>query len=90
LGMMFSWIKSQGETDSDRKFAEGFGLEVPQNMGDQLDISNDEQGTEGGRSRNKHGFDVTGGEMKEDLSTLIKDNPDAVVNLLKTWIGDAA
>lgn len=90
LGMMFSWIKSQGETDSDRKFAEGFGLEVPSNIGDQLDIGNDEQGTEGGRSRNKPEFDVSGGEMKEDLSTLIKENPDAVVNLLKTWIGDAA
>ncbi len=90
LGMMFSWIKSQGESDSDRKFAEGFGLEVPENMGDQLDISEEEEGSEGGNTRNKPEFAVSGGEMKEDLSTLIKENPDAVVNLLKTWMGDAA
>ncbi len=93
LGMMFSWIKSQGDTDTDREFAEGFGLEVPDNMGDQLDISHDDEGetgAEGGRTRSKPEFDVSGGEMKEDLSTLIKENPDAVVNLLKTWIGDAA
>ncbi len=90
LGMMFSWIKSQADGESDRKFAEGFGLEVPENMGDQLDIGDDEEGVEGGKSRSKPEFEVSGGEMKEDLSTLIKENPDAVVNLLKSWIGDAA
>lgn len=90
LGMMFSWIKSQGESDSDRKFAEGFGLQVPENMGDQLDIGEEEDETLAGKQRSSPEFEVSGGEMKEDLSALIKQNPDAVVNLLKTWIGDAA
>lgn len=89
LGMMFSWIKSQGETDTDRKFSEGFGLEVP-DMGDELELSEGESGGEVGAKRPRAEFEVSGGEMKEDLSTLIKDNPDAVVNLLKSWIGDAA
>lgn len=90
LGMMFSWVKSQGDATPDRKFAEGFGLEVPENMGDELDIGDDAASGEAGPGRAKPEFSVTGGEMKEDLSTLIKENPDAVVNLLKTWIGDAA
>ncbi len=90
LGMMFNWVKSQGTGDTDRKFAEGFGLEVPENMGDELEISGSEELNENGKPRNKLDFEVSGGEMKEDLSTLIKENPDAVVNLLKTWIGDAA
>lgn len=90
LGMMFSWVRSQNDPESDRKFAEGFGLQVPVNMGDELDLGEDSQGEEAGTNRDKPEFAVVGGEMKEDLSTLIKENPDAVVNLLKTWIGDAA
>lgn len=91
LGMMFSWIKSQaGAGETDRKFAEGFGLEVPEDMGDELELSQAGDGDESTGQRARPEFGVTGGEMKEDLSTLIKDNPDAVVNLLKSWIGDAA
>ncbi len=91
LGMMFSWIKSQaGDGEADRKFADGFGLEVPEDMGDELELSQAEVGDDSEEQRSRLQFDVTGGEMKEDLSTLIKDNPDAVVNLLKSWIGDAA
>ncbi len=91
LGMMFSWVKSQGGAEPDRNFKEGFGLLVPEDMGDELELSSDEADEGGGTAkRRKPEFEVSGGEMKEDLSTLIKDNPDAVVNLLKTWIGDAA
>lgn len=91
LGMMFSWVKSQaGDTETDRKFAEGFGLEVPEDMADELELSQSDGGVDSAGQRTRPEFDVTGGEMKEDLSSLIKDNPDAVVNLLKSWIGDAA
>ncbi len=90
MGMMFSWVKSQGDSAADQRFAEGFGLEVPANMKDELELSGAEADGEGGTGRAKPTFDVSGEEMKEDLSTLIKDNPDAVVNLLKSWIGDAA
>ncbi len=90
LGMMFSWIKSQGAPDSDKSFAEGFGLQVPESMGDELELSDADAGADGSQPRKRAEFEVSGGEMKEDLSTLIKDNPDAVVNLLKSWIGDAA
>ncbi|GAB5404161.1 MAG: hypothetical protein Aurels2KO_23920 [Aureliella sp.] len=88
LGMMFSWVKSQGDIAADKDFAEGFGLQIPDNLYDELDVT-DEEGGEDGDDR-KVEFQVTGGELKDDLSTLIKDNPDVAVNLLKTWIGDAA
>lgn len=91
MGMMFNWVKSQaGDSDADRRFADGFGLEVPDQMGDELELSSDDGDEEGEHAREKPSFEVSGGEMKEDLSNLIKENPDAVVNLLKTWIGDAA
>lgn len=35
-------------------------------------------------------FNTTGGEIKEELTTLVRDNPDAAASLLRTWIGDPA
>ncbi len=92
LAMMFSWVKGQqNDPETERRFSEGFGLQVPDQVVDELDLSIAGAGGEGGDGdRDKPQFEVTGEEMKEDLSTLIKENPDAAVNLLKTWIGDAA
>lgn len=90
LGMMFSWVRSQqGDPENERKFAEGFGLQVPEHMGDELELSSSgaEEKPEGKQAPT---FEVSGAEMKEDLSTLIKSNPDAAANLLKAWIGEAA
>lgn len=93
LGMMFSWVKAQpGSGETERRFAEGFGLRVPEQMADELDLSDgaaDELG-DGEEGKPGKSFDVTGADIKEDLSNLIKENPDAAVNLLKTWIGEAA
>lgn len=85
LGMMFSWIKSQGES-SDRDFAEGFGLRVPEEIGDELELGSDDEDPITGKAA----FEVTGAEMKQDLSSIINDNPEAAANLLKAWIGEAA
>ncbi|MEZ6133430.1 MAG: flagellar M-ring protein FliF C-terminal domain-containing protein [Pirellulaceae bacterium] len=96
LGMMFSWVKSQnGVSEAESKFSEGFGLKVPESLADELDLADGEDivGEDGvitPGKRAKPSFDLSGEEIKEDLSTLIKENPDAAVNLLKTWIGDAA
>lgn len=89
LGMMFSWVKSQGDAAGDKDFSEGFGLKIPESLYDEIDVAGEEEGIEAGADK-KVEFQVTGGELKEDLSTLIKENPDVAVNLLKTWIGDAA
>ncbi len=92
LGMMFSWMKSPvAGTGVDKQFAEGFGLEIPSIPLDQMDIGDDGDASvdENGR-RKPPALEVSGIEMKEDLSTIIKENPDAAVNLIKSWIGEAA
>jgi flagellar M-ring protein FliF len=94
LGMMFSWLKSpiNGVGSTDKRFEEGFGLEIPSVPIDQLDLSA-EKSAEGGDAEGRRrplALEVTGQEMKEDLSTIIKENPDAAVNLIKAWIGEAA
>ncbi len=90
LLMTFSWIRSQASPEADREFAQGFGLEVPESMGDQLDLGDDEAPPNESGDDEESKFQVTGGEIKEELSSLIKQNPDAAVNLLRSWIGDAA
>lgn len=91
LFMMMGWVKAQSSSPRDKEFAQGFGIEVPASASDELDLGetssdgkSDEEEDEGPR------FQVTGGEMKEDLSTLVKQNPEIAVNLLKAWIGDVA
>ena len=91
LGMMFSWVRSQGDSNPDKEFAEGFGLRVPDQIADTLELGAEEgmvaeDGTPGSRAK----FEITGAEIKDDLSTLINDNPEAAANLLKAWIGEAA
>lgn len=90
LMMTFSWIRSQASPEADREFAQGFGLEVPESMGDQLDLGDQEAPPSDKTEEEDSKFKVTGGEIKEELSSLIKANPDAAVNLLRSWIGDAA
>ncbi len=91
LFMMMGWVKAQTVSPRDKEFAQGFGIEVPASASDELDLG--ETGSEAKSAEEEEEgprFQVTGGEMKEDLSTLIKQNPEIAVNLLKAWIGDAA
>ncbi len=41
-------------------------------------------------SPQKRQFDMSGGEIKEELTTLVRENPDAAASLLRSWIGEAA
>lgn len=90
LLLMFSWVRSPGTAQVDKEFAQGFGLEVPESMGDSLDLGSDEPDSEESAAPEPSTFQVSGGEIKDELSSLIKQNPDAAVNLLRSWIGEAA
>ena len=97
LGMMFNWVKSQQvDAETEQKFAEGFGIQVPEPPEDELDLSGDADAAtatdaDGNPIASPSGvLDATGQDVKEDLSNLIKENPEAAANLLKTWIGEAA
>lgn len=90
LLMMFSWVRSQNPAPRDREFAQGFGLEVPEELVDSLDLGEAEAAEEKEAEPAAARFHATGGEIKEELSSLIKQNPDAAANLLRAWIGEAA
>ncbi|MGN6547957.1 MAG: flagellar M-ring protein FliF C-terminal domain-containing protein [Aureliella sp.] len=90
LLLMFSWVRSPGTAEVDKEFAQGFGLEVPESMGDSLDLGSDEPDAAESAAPEPSTFQVSGGEIKDELSSLIKQNPDAAVNLLRSWIGEAA
>ncbi len=90
LFMMMGWVRSQATSPRDREFAQGFGIEVPASAGDELDLGAGESNQDTEEDEDGPKFQVTGGAMKDDLSTLIKQNPEIAVNLLKSWIGDAA
>ena len=77
-----SWVKTQATAPRDREFAQGFGIEVPASASDELDLGDGESKSEEEEETGPK-FQVTGGEMKDDLSTLIKQNPEIAVNLLK-------
>ncbi len=86
------------EQHSGRSFQRWFGIALVEKIKDNLDISDgswfrwrkrrwDRIGPDGKRVRK---VEVTGAELKESLSSMIQENPDAAVNLIRTWIGEAA
>lgn len=90
LFVMMGWVKAQTTSPRDQEFAQGFGIEVPASASDELDLGETGTDAKSAEEEERPKFQVTGGEMKEDLSNLIKQNPEIAVNLLKAWIGDAA
>lgn len=62
------------------EFSEGFGLELPAPaIEGEEDIDEDsEQMT------------ITGGSLKEELTTLVERNPEVAANVIRGWVGDAA
>jgi len=90
LFMMMGFVRGQATSPRDREFAQGFGIEVPASASDELDLGEGDAKKDSEEEETGPKFQVTGGEMKDDLSTLIKQNPEIAVNLLKSWIGDAA
>jgi flagellar biosynthesis/type III secretory pathway M-ring protein FliF/YscJ len=98
MGMVLSMSRSKNNA-ADDPFKDGFGIALVDKIKDNLDISVDadsgesrsgdssDPSTPGGKGRK---VEVTGQELKENLSSMIQENPDAAVNLIRTWIGEAA
>jgi flagellar M-ring protein FliF len=96
MGMVFSMSRTKGSA-ADDPFKDGFGIALVEKIKDSLDISELEgEGEQGGETeigpdgKRVRKVEVTGTELKESLSTMIQENPDAAVNLIRTWIGEAA
>jgi flagellar biosynthesis/type III secretory pathway M-ring protein FliF/YscJ len=97
MGMVLSMSRTKS-TAADDPFKDGFGIALMEKIKDNLDISDEEGGSAGDDGEGEVGPDgkrqrkveVTGAELKESLSSMIQENPDAAVNLIRTWIGEAA
>lgn len=97
MGLVFSMSRSKS-TAADDPFKDGFGIALMEKMKESLEITDDEgsgQGDDDGTEIGPDGkrvrrVEVTGAELKESLSSMIQENPDAAVNLIRTWIGEAA
>lgn len=97
MGLVFSMSRTKS-TAADDPFKDGFGIALMEKMKENLEITDEEEGGQGGDDGTEIGPDgkrvrkveVTGAELKESLSSMIQENPDAAVNLIRTWIGEAA
>ncbi len=49
-----------------------------------------EESNESSKAPRLKRFQAAGGDLKNELQSLVKDDPDAAANILRTWIGDAA
>lgn len=97
MGLVVSMSRTKSTT-ADDPFKDGFGIALVEKIKDNLDISEEagagggeDDGTEiGPDGKRVRKVEVTGAELKESLSSMIQENPDAAVNLIRTWIGEAA
>ncbi len=96
-----SFVASTRNPQNDAAFDQGFDLKLDEGIdseiaaldNEQRELQGDapqEEGEEGGRS-NRARFAKEGAEIRSELSSVIKENPDMAATLLRTWIGgDAA
>ncbi|AMV33794.1 flagellar MS-ring protein [Pirellula sp. SH-Sr6A] len=89
---MRSFAKTAPSTD-DRPFENGFDIPID----DAIDLNltsltgdDDELGS-GASNSSEPGvppkFKITGGDLKGNLTTMVRENPDAAATLLRNWIG---
>jgi flagellar M-ring protein FliF len=65
--------------------ASGANADAVADLADEVDTGRETSGT----PRLKR-FNPSGGNLKEELQVLVKEDPDAAANILRTWIGEAA
>ena len=61
------------------EFKEGFGLKIPAPPPETVDTEDDEDK-----------MTITGGSLKEELLTLVDNNPEVAANVIRGWVGEAA
>jgi flagellar M-ring protein FliF len=86
-----SFAKSNTGSSNDRDFERGF--DIPLDDATDIDLTSlteEENESFVEPSEDEKGipkFKTTGGEVKNDLTTMVRDNPDAAATLLRNWIG---
>lgn len=82
LLMVRSFSRSAPSGGAPKEFLETFGLEIPTPPKPELKPDDVLDGA--------LQMEITGGELKDQLTSMIDKNPDAAANVLRAWIGDAA
>ena len=72
-----SAARATGDTPP-AEFREGFGLELPKPQ-PEPEITDDEDA-----------MTITGGNLKDELVTIVEGNPEVAANVIRGWVGDAA
>lgn len=76
---------------SDAPFERGFEIPLDDTIDLELSsLADDEPSTagEGDEEKNTLQFRTTGTQLKDDLTSLVRTNPDAAATLLRNWISD--
>ncbi len=81
LWMVRSFVRGAPTPDAP-EFANAFGIEFPKPPQDELAIDS-HTGNDGGPI-----LEISGTELKDQLTDLIDNNPDAAANILRAWIED--
>jgi flagellar M-ring protein FliF len=71
-------------------FGETFGLQIPNVAAGAAGGEPGLGGGIGGEGPGGRRFTVTGETLRDELTSMIDQNPDAAANVLRGWIGDAA
>ncbi len=90
--------KSAPTGNTDGPFERGFDLQLEDpatwdmsalDQSELAEIGGNENVTTDENGKVTRKFNLTGGEIKEELTTMVRDNPDAAASLLRSWIGDS-
>ena len=74
-----SAARSGSGGDSPHEFREGFGLEIPSPPPEVVSTDSEQDR-----------MTITGGSLKEELTTLVENNPEVAANVIRSWVGEAA
>jgi len=61
-----------------KDFAEGFGLELPTPPAEE-EIE----------EKRVEAMEITGGTLKDELASIVEDNPEVAANVIRNWVGAA-
>ena len=70
---------TSGGDSTPANFNEGFGLEIPAPPPEPEASEEDEEK-----------MTITGGSLKDELLSLVDDNPEVAANVIRGWVGEAA
>jgi len=87
-----------GNKANNEDFERGFNLPIDEAAdidlsglaGDELGLANDGDLDEQGGANSPPRFKTTGGDIKNDLTAMVRENPDAAATLLRNWISGAS